>query len=333
MSLPVPLYALVVEEELRTAKTGRHFWQVILKTQAGNIKAFMWGAGADAASDPRYPHVSDILDVDSFEDQMLERGSIVINKFHRITKDELPNDVKEICEFERATNDEIEWATQKISDKTLWEDESHYEFTIACLEKVGWENFAICPAATHVHHSYKGGLLLHSAEVMEMCDKIVDCMTSDKPGFPGVRSYNFINKDVLLAGAILHDIGKVETYFINDLGTAKTLRTENSIGHIFYGMHLVLCVADERKTDKDFANEVLHCVASHHGLPEWGSVKTVQSLEAGILSRVDYLSSRNGMLEAMLKDSLKSGQPLQEEFRIYGDRYFASIGMKDYIAM
>ena len=42
MSLPVPLYALVVEEELRTAKTGNHFWQVILKTQAGNVKAFMW---------------------------------------------------------------------------------------------------------------------------------------------------------------------------------------------------------------------------------------------------------------------------------------------------
>jgi 23S rRNA maturation-related 3'-5' exoribonuclease YhaM len=81
-----------------------------------------------------------------------------------------------------------------------------------------------------------------------------------------------------------------------------------------------------------WVDEVLHLIASHHGLPEYGSVKPVQSIEAGILSRADYISSRNGMIETVLKDSIKSQQPLQESFRVYGDSYFASSGMKKYVS-
>ena len=59
--------------------------------------------------------------------------------------------------------------------------------------------------------------------------------------------------------------------------------------------------------------------------------KKTQSIEAGILAKVDYISARNGMVDAMLKDNVKSGQGLQESFSVYGDQYFASQGMKNYM--
>ena len=138
---------------------------------------------------------------------------------------------------------------------------------------------------------------------------------------------------MLFAAAILHDIGKLFTYSFNDIGTTHQLITEKIIGHLYFGMHLVQNVADEGKVpvDQDFVNELMHCISAHHGTVEWGSIKEPQSLEAGIISRLDYLSSRNGMMEKVLRESIQSGQPLQAEFKIYGDNYFASSGIKKYM--
>jgi 3'-5' exoribonuclease len=139
---------------------------------------------------------------------------------------------------------------------------------------------------------------------------------------------------VAYAGAILHDIGKVNTYTFNELGVAKQTVVEKTVGHIFCAMSLVKTAFEDGMVDVEaqFITEVLHCIAAHHGTREWGSIVEPQSLEAGIVSRMDYLSSRNGMMEKLLHESIKSGQPLQDEFTVYGDPYFASTGIKRYVA-
>lgn len=329
MSLPVPLYGLAIEEEKRKTKKGdRFFWQVTLKTVVGNVKGFMWNAGPDASSDPKFIHAGDIVEVTDYQDQMEDRGTIVINAFRRMTKEDLPTNAKQIVEFDKASDEDIKWSLGLIGDSSFWTDKRHHSYVTACLRRLDKEKLRACPAATHVHHQYHGGLLVHTAEVLELCKVIAESC---------VRRYPFISKDVIYASAILHDIGKVETYSVNDFGVAKSLATEKIIGHLFYGMSLADSVARDNFEDgnslglsQDFINEVLHCIASHHGLVEWGSLKVVQSLEAGILSRADYISSRNGMVESTLKDAIKSGQPLQDTFSIYGDPYFASTGMRGY---
>ena len=322
MALPNPLYALVIEEEKRQTKSGdRYFWQVTLKTTAGNIKAFMWNASTDAETNPRYPHVGDSVEVVDYEDQLQDRGSIILNSFKRLPREEIPD--KEIFEFERASKEDVKWALDLIGDSSFWRDKTHHKFTTTCLAEFDKEKLMACPAATHVHHNYHGGLIVHTAEVLELCIATAETCS---------RRYPFVNKDVLYSAAVLHDIGKVQTYFVNDIGVAKQLPTEKTIGHLFYGMHLVQAAAQKmKKVDEDFVNEVLHCIAAHHGLPEYGSLKVVQSIEAGILSRVDYISSRNGMVKEVLEAAQKSGQPLQDNFTIYGDPYFTSIGMREFI--
>jgi len=327
--IPVPLYALVIEEEKRVAKNGKVFWQVLLKTKVGNIKAFMWNAPDDVAANPKFPHIGDVILVSSFQDNMAERGNIVIEGFGRTTREELfnlvPQDAVAICEVEKASDEAIGAALDLIADSSFWDERVHHNFAIGCLGRLDKEKFRACPAATKVHHSYQGGLIVHTAEVLALVRAVVEI---------SLPKYSFINKDVLYASAILHDIGKVETYYINKVGISQQLSTEKSIGHIYYGMSLVdqhFRSLKSGSVKKEFVDEVLHCIASHHGLPEWGSFKPVQSVEAGILSRVDYISARNGMVEIMLKESVKTGVPLQDEFRIYGDPYFASIGMKNYV--
>lgn len=322
MSLPVPLYGFTIEQEKRKTKKGdRFFWQITLKTVVGNIKCFMWNAGPNAETDPAFPHTGDIIEVTDFEDQIAERGTVIISSFRRMTSEELPDDAKSIMEFPRASDEDIKWAMSLIVDNSFWDDKAHHRLVAACLKALDRDKLRACPAATHVHHQYHGGLLVHTAEVLELARSVAETCC---------RRYPFINKDVIYAGAILHDIGKVETYSISEFGVAESLTTEKTIGHLFYGMYLVQKVGNEIGADKSFVDEVLHCIASHHGLPEWGSLKVVQSIEAGILSRVDYISSRNGMVESVLKEAVKSNQPPKDSFQIYGDPYFYTKGMRKF---
>lgn len=324
MSLPIPLYALVTEEQLRSTRSGeRYFFQYTVKTIAGNLKAMMWNAHQGAESDESFPHINDIVELTNFIDQLSTHKSIVINSngFRRVTKEQLPDDQKEICEFPKAKPEDLKWALSILADKSIWEEAEHFEFVAACLSKLDKKKLKVCPAATSVHHNYQGGLLVHTAEVLSLCKAYVETA--------GER-YPFINRDVLYAGAILHDIGKVETYSITEMGAAERATTENMIGHIYYGMHLAQVVGEERKVDPEFLNEVMHCIAAHHGTVDWGSIKPVLSHEAGILSRLDYISSRNSMIETRLDEHVKGHLPLKD-FVIYGDPYFASIAMKKYV--
>jgi len=325
MALPTPLYALVLEAGIRPTKAGdRFYYALLIKTNSGQIKANMWDAHKEAAKDPDYPHVNDVIKINKFKDQLATHKSIVISPlgFERIAKEDLPEDEKELCEFPKADPERLKWALKLISDKSLWEDEKHYNFVNKCLSKLDRNKLMSCPAASAIHHNYSGGLLVHTAEVLDLCRAIYESCK---------EPYGFINRDVLYAGAILHDIGKVETYFITEAGLADQLATEQSIGHIFYGMDLVKNVGESEGIEQDFINEVIHLIASHHGKIEWGSYRPTQSQEATILSSVDLISSRNGKIESRLKENVKLGQPLRDSFDIYKDWYFASIGMKQYV--
>lgn len=326
MILPIPLIALVIDQEKRTTRNGSFFWQVVLKTKVGEIKAFMWDAPPDVEVNPKFPHVEDLIEVDSCQNQIEERGNIVIKTYHKIKKEDLLPEDECILEIERASEDELNSALDIIGDNSFWKNKNYHKFTMSILASIEADRLRASPAAVKVHHAYYGGLLVHTAEVLELCKVYVDV---------AAKRYSFINKDVLFAAAILHDIGKVFTYDCNDLGVAQKLGNERKIGHIFYAMSRVESVARSQKSTEDkarFVDELLHCIAAHHGSREWGSIVETQSLEAGIVSRMDYLSSRNGMMEKVLRENILSEQTPTDEFRIYGDYYFASMGIKDYVA-
>lgn len=330
MELPIPFYALVLDEEKRKSKTGKCFWQNTLKTPHGTFRSFIWNASDDAEKNPAFPHEGDIIEVVGYDNQIAERGNVVINTsgFMRITWNEIPEEYKGSLEFNKASKEEMDYAMSIIYDSSFWENKIHFDFMMQCLNSIDQRKLIACPAATHVHHSFQGGLLVHTAEVLELCRSIAETSS---------RRYDFINKDVLYTSAILHDIGKIETYYVSDLGVSKQITSEKTIGHIFYGMSLVKSNAElfnnsnENKLDDDFVHEVMHCIASHHGQPEFGSIKPCLSVEAGILSRVDYLSSRNGMVESALRDAIATDTPMKDTFTIYGDAYFCSAAMKSYL--
>ncbi len=133
-------------------------------------------------------------------------------------------------------------------------------------------------AAKHMHHSYMGGLLEHTLSVTQICD------------FMSGR-YKYINRDLLITGALLHDIGKI--YELSPLPENDYTDDGQMLGHIYIGAEMV---TEEAAKIPGFPHELAsllkHSLLSHHGELEFGSPKLPSTLEAYLLHCADNMDAK-----------------------------------------
>lgn len=142
------------------------------------------------------------------------------------------------------------------------------------------EKFKSVPAAKDVHHNYYGGLVQHTCEVLSMAINIANTCSN-----------RTANKDLIIAGSILHDIGKICSYTM-DVLTPSMTKTGKLFDHIVEGYSLVKDYIKELGLDEDndILQQLLHIILSHHGKLEFGSPVAPSTLEAFIISQADNLS-------------------------------------------
>jgi 3'-5' exoribonuclease len=153
--------------------------------------------------------------------------------------------------------------------------------------------FKKAPAAKHFHHSYLGGLLEHTLSVSQMAVLVGE-------------HYPDLDSDLLLSGAILHDIGKIE-----ELTYEPNIEYSNEgrlLGHIVLG---VMMVEEKLKSQKDFPSELAlrlkHLILSHHGEFDFGSPKRPKFLDAFALHLIDDMDAKIHGLSRLLKDDRQEG--------------------------
>lgn len=145
-------------------------------------------------------------------------------------------------------------------------------------------------AAKSIHHNFVGGLLQHTLRVTEMCDFYC-------------QRYEMLQRDLLLTGALLHDIGKLKEladFPNNDYTDAGQL-----IGHIVLGYQMVEeRIAQIPDFPEKLASEVGHLILSHHGELEYGSPKKPALLEAVALNFADNTDAKLEAMSELLDSSL-----------------------------
>ena len=151
------------------------------------------------------------------------------------------------------------------------------------------ELFKKAPASVKMHNYYIGGLLEHTLSVASMCMEI------DK-------YYKNINKDLLLTGAILHDIGKIYEY---EYSRAFDYTDRGRlIGHIVIGTQMVKSkIAEIPQFPAELEMLLEHVLLSHHGQYEWGSPKKPKVLEAVILHYLDDMDAKISGFQEMVEKS------------------------------
>jgi 3'-5' exoribonuclease len=208
----------------------------------------------------------------SFNQQL----ELVIDKIRRVQpeRDALDGFREEDCIPCAARPVDEMW--QELMSRIAEVEDRHVRELLVRLVAEHEDRLRIWPAARHVHHAYRSGLLEHILKIIEIATYVASAY--------GAR------RDLLIAGAILHDIGKVRelTY---DVTTDYSVEG-NLVGHIAIGAGMV---RDAIRNLPDFplalAIEIEHLILSHHGAKELGSPVEPMTVEAFILSAVDDLDA------------------------------------------
>jgi 3'-5' exoribonuclease len=146
------------------------------------------------------------------------------------------------------------------------------------------------PAAQKIHHAYIGGLLEHSLEVAQICENIA------------ANYCDVIDRDLLITGALLHDIGKIKEYDFSSISFEMT-DSGKLVGHLILGKEMV----DEKIREINEFPEHLklaigHMIISHHGEREWGSPEVPKTMEAFALFHADFLSARLNQFAGLIRN-------------------------------
>jgi len=155
-------------------------------------------------------------------------------------------------------------------------------------------HYVHAPSAVSHHHNYVGGNLEHAVGVLRLC--ITFC-----------ELYPSVHKDLLITGAILHDVGKLKEYSYQ----AAIEKTEegNLIGHIVMGDQWIKEKIQNLRKKSDFSKELeqhlSHLILSHHGKLEWGSPKIPGTIEACILHYADLMDSQIKYFQQNIEDAKK----------------------------
>jgi len=152
------------------------------------------------------------------------------------------------------------------------------------------KQFRLHPAAKKNHHAYLGGLMEHSISVARSCDAL--CASYQRQGAR-------VDRDLLITGALLHDVGKVR-----ELASGRVIQYTDEgqlLGHILIGLQMVTREAEQIPgIDPNRLLHLQHLVASHQGRLEWASPKVPHTLEALILHYSDDLDSKMNPAMALL---------------------------------
>jgi 3'-5' exoribonuclease len=188
----------------------------------------------------------------------------------------------------------LEIARQRLADRALCD-------LVVDLLDTHRETLLVLPAATHNHHAFTGGWLEHVLSVTRSCVYLADKYDQY---YPEMKPR--LNKELVVAGAILHDIGKLREIQQQPQGAEYTA-AGNLIGHILQGRDIVREAAAGRAIDPELLLRLEHIIVSHQRLPEWGSPKPPMTPEALLVHYADDLDAKYQMMAAILRDDTNPG--------------------------
>ena len=169
-------------------------------------------------------------------------------------------------------------ALQKLAASI--EDEDYRAVAEAMLERHG-QALERIPAAKSVHHAFLGGLLMHTANMMKLADFLAELYRDT------------IDRSLLLAGTLLHDMAKEQEFVFSQLGLATDYSVKGQLlGHLVMGAQEAARVAETLHVPEEKSVLLQHLILSHHGEPEFGAAVRPLCAEAELLSLIDAVDSR-----------------------------------------
>ena len=298
---------LATRKQLRPNRNGQLYLQVELADRSGTITGRLWNASEDdfeAFAEGEYVRVEGTTQLYSGALQLIVTSVVRVDPR---TVDEEEFAVVSTAELARLDAD-LRAIMGTVRPGPLRELVDEVLADAALLRA-----FSTVPAGVKHHHAYVGGLLQHVVTLLRLADRIA-------PLYPAV------DRDLLLVGVLLHDVGKTRE-LEGEKGFAYT-DAGQLLGHVLLGLEIVTAkiAAVESRTgnrfDAETALRVKHMIASHHGHHEFGAPKLPMTLEALALHHLDALDSKlAGVYQLMQSEAALDGGWTQYQAS-HGRKYY-----------
>jgi len=264
---------IVTEKTISHKKDGEPFIQVRLTDRTGSIRGVIWDNVTTITTNfDQGDYVKIQARVTTFRDTL----QLTVFSVNRVLIEQVdPGDF-----IPKTSRDRTQMFQQlKIQSQSI-----KNPYLLSVLQKF-WEDpifvkkFCIAPAAKKMHHAYLGGLLEHTLSVSLLVDRLIQC------------HYRGIDRELLLTGAMLHDIGKVDEFEYTKM--IDYTDEGRLLNHIVIGVRMLdEKIASIPNFPDNIAQLLRHLIISHHGIREYGSPEPPKTLEAVILHYLDDLDSK-----------------------------------------
>lgn len=264
-------YVMIKQSYKGLAGNGKPYLTLMLCDESGEIETKLWDSSdTEKYATKKIVHASgEVMDYRGRTQLKLKQISIVeqemdIAPYVRsapVPKSELETTIREF--IGSLQHEEIRRLVEEVVNR---HEEAYFTY----------------PAAVRHHHAVYSGLAFHVMSMLKLADSMSEL-------------YPKLNRDLLIAGVILHDLAKVIE--LSDAITPEYTLEGKLLGHLSLMASEIEVVSRELGTDREVTTLLQHLVLSHHGKPEWGSANTPQLPEAEMLFFIDNIDARMNMFE------------------------------------
>ena len=284
----VTAHFLVLSKEIRQKKTGEPYLSLHLGDRTGEVEAKMWDSVAEVMDTFER---DDFVKVKGVAQLYQTRTQFTIHRLRRLDDAEV-----DFGDYFPCSERDPEEMLAELTGIIAGIGNPHLRQLLQVLfaDTRLRDRYKVAPAAKSIHHACRSGLLEHVLSLLKLA-KIV------------APHYKEVDPDLLMAGVILHDIGKVE-----ELRYERSFNYSSEgqlLGHIVIGLRIL---ADALAAIPDFPQRLRtlleHMLISHHGELEFGSPKVPQFAEALLLHHLDNLDSKMAAMKSALRRDTADGE-------------------------
>lgn len=282
-------FYLCVEKHLRHTRAGDLYLDVILRDNSGTVHAKVWDK-VDEMNDKFFSGepVAVKGNVETFQD----RHQLVIKKINKASVQHYGRYGYDPALIVPASPYDPQKMWKKLVSIIGKMKDAHLKKVVSTIYRENKDQLLIHPASVSMHHNYRSGFLEHVLSMAKIADTLAP--------------FYKLNKDLVVAGVLLHDIGKLKE--ISSELEADYTDDGNFIGHIVIGRDMVNDVIKKIKGfPKDLQKKLDHIILSHQGRYEWQSPKQPAFEEALLVHLIDNLDAKMNLMKLAIEEDHSDG--------------------------
>lgn len=266
-------FCLIKSVDKKTSSKGDCYLDLTLGDSDGEINAKLWRYSPDVHGEY---DTNQIIKIRGTISQYNGADQLRIERIRHV----LAEDNVKLEDFVKTSGFSSEEMFDELLNLSLSFNDENLKLLVSEILKDNRLGLLYWPAAFKLHHAIRGGLLMHTLSIVRLAEGVC-------------KIYPFVDRELLISGAILHDIAKLSEFEVADSGIATGYSVEgNLLGHLTMGAMVISKYAEKLGTDKNVAMLLEHMVLSHHGEPEFGAAVRPSFIEAELLSELDLMDSR-----------------------------------------